>query len=161
MRIVRNKGYGQSPVGMIKTITPLPSQRGRIGRFILHQPSQWKMTRRSLTSSLTHYEKIWRSFILHPRILFMRCLRHQRRPRRRGARRTRRHRPLLLLHVRTKRPQPDQVWRKVLLFDPKLRASLGEVPSPKSIVSLYLLSTKINKNFQKQNKNLLLYFSFP
>ena len=29
MRIVRNKGYGQSPVGMIKTITPLPSQLGK------------------------------------------------------------------------------------------------------------------------------------
>ena len=83
------------------------------------------------------------------------------RPRRCGARRTRRHRPLLLLQVRTKRPQPDQVWRKVLLFDPKLRASLGEVPSPKSTVSLYLLSIKIDKNFQKQNKNLLLYFLFP
>ena len=37
MRIVRNKGYGQSPVGMIKTITPLPSQLGRIEKFILHQ----------------------------------------------------------------------------------------------------------------------------
>ena len=35
-----------------------------------------------------------------------------------GTRRTRRHRPLLLLHVRTKRPQTDQVWRKVLLFGP-------------------------------------------
>ena len=71
------------------------------------------------------------------------------------------HRPLLLLQVWTERPQPDQVWIKVLLFDPKLRASLGEVPSPKSTVSLYLLSIKIDKNFQKQNKNLLLYFSFP
>ena len=139
---------------------PLPSQLGRIGRFILHQPSQWKTTRRSLTSSPTRYGKIWKLFILHPRILFLRRLRHQRRPRRCGARRTRRHRPLLL-QVRTKRPQPDQVWRKVLLFDPKLRASMGEVPSPKSTVSLYLLSIKIDKNFQKQNKNLLLYFPFP
>ena len=52
MRIVRNKGYGQNPVGMIKIITPLPSQLGRIGRFILHQPSQWKTIRRSLISSL-------------------------------------------------------------------------------------------------------------
>ena len=34
MRIVRNKGYGQNPVGMIKIITPLPSQLGRIGKFI-------------------------------------------------------------------------------------------------------------------------------
>ena len=136
MRIVRNKGYGQSPVGMIKTIIPLPSQVGRIGRFIHHQPSQWKTTRRSLTSSPTQYEKIWKSSILHPRILFLRHLRHQRRPRRCGARRTRRHRLLLLLQVRMKRPQPDQVWRKVLLFDHKPRASLGEVPSPKSTVSL-------------------------
>src|SRR6185312_10855484 len=161
MRIVRNKGYGQSQVGMIKIIIPLPSQLGRIGKFILHQPSQWKMTRRSLTSSPTQYEKIWKLSILHLRILFLRRLRHQRRPRRCGARRTRRHRPLLLLQLRTKRPQPDQVWRKVLLFDPKLRASLGEVPSPKSTVSLYLLSIKIDKNFQKQNKNVLLYFPFP
>src|SRR6185295_546328 len=46
-------------------------------------------------------------------------------------------------------------------LDPKPRASLGEVPSPKSTVSLYLLSIKFNKNFQKQNKNLLLYFPFP
>ena len=45
--------------------------------------------------------------------------------------------------------------------DPKLRASLGQIPSPKSTVSLYLLSIKIDKNFQKQNKNLLLYFPFP
>jgi len=45
--------------------------------------------------------------------------------------------------------------------DPKPRASLGEVPSPKSTVSLYLLSIKFDeKNFQKQNKNLLLYFPF-
>ena len=37
---------------------PLPSQLGRIGKFILHQPSQWKTTRRSLTSSPTQYGKI-------------------------------------------------------------------------------------------------------
>ena len=146
MRIVRNKGYGQSPVGMIKTIIPLPSQLGRIGKFILHQPSQWKMIRRSLILSPIQYGKIWKSSIQHPRILFLRRLRHQRRPRRYGARRTRRHRPLPLLQVRTKRPQPDLVWRKVLLFYPKLRASLGEVPSPKSTVSLYLLSIKFDKN---------------
>ena len=105
-------------VGMIKIITPLPSQLGRIGRFILHRPSQWNMTRRSPISSPIQYGKIWRSSILHPRILFLRRLRHQRRTRKYGARRTRRHRPLLLLQVRTKRPQPDQVWRKVLLFRP-------------------------------------------
>ena len=58
MRIVRNKGYGQNPVGMIKIITPLPSQLGRIGRFILHQLSQWKTIRRSLISSLIQYGKI-------------------------------------------------------------------------------------------------------
>ena len=146
---------------MIKIIIPLPSQLKRIGRFILHKLSQWMTTRRSLTSSPTQYGKTWKLSILHLRILFLRRLHHQRRPRRCGARRTRRHRPLLLLQVRTKRPQPDQVWRKVLLFDPKPRASLGEVPSPKSTVSLYLLSIKIDKNFQKQNKNLLLYFPFP
>ena len=149
MRIVRNKDYGQNPVGMIKIITPLPSQLGRIGRFIHPQPSQWKTIRRSPILSPIQYGKIWKSSIQHPRILFLRLLRHQRRPTRCGARRTRRHRPLLLLQVRTKRPQPDQVWRKVLLFDPKLRASLGEVPSPKSTVSLYLLSIKFDKNFQK------------
>ena len=138
-----------------------PSQLGRIGRSILHQPSQWKTIRRSLTSSPIQYGKIWKSSIQHPRIMYLRQLCHQRRPRRYGARRTRRHRPLLLLQVRTKRPQPDQVWRKVLLFDLKPRASLGEVPSPKSNVSLYLLSIKIDKIFQNQNKNLLLYFPFP
>src|SRR6185503_6859007 len=37
--------------------------------------------------------------------------------------------------------------------DHKPRASLGEVPSPKSNVSLYLLSIKFDKNSQKQNKN--------
>ena len=58
MRIVRNKGYGQSPVRMIKTITPLPSQLEMIGKFILHQPSQWKMIRRSLISSPIQYGKI-------------------------------------------------------------------------------------------------------
>ena len=71
MRIVRNKGYGQSPVGIIKTITPLPSQLGRIGKFILHQPSQWKMIRRSLISSPIQYGKIWKLSIQHPRILFL------------------------------------------------------------------------------------------
>ena len=45
-------------------------------------------------------------------------LRHQGRLRKCGARRIRRHRPLLLLQVRTKRPQHDQVWRKVLLYGP-------------------------------------------
>jgi len=34
-------------------------------------------------------------------------------------------------------------------LDPKPRASLGEVPSPKSIVSLYLLSTKFDKKLSK------------
>ena len=38
-------------VGMIKIITPLPSQLGRIGRFILPLLSQWKTTRRSPISS--------------------------------------------------------------------------------------------------------------
>ena len=128
---------------------PLPSQLGRIGKFILHQPSQWNMIRRLLISSPIQYGKIWKSSIQHPRILFLHRLRHQRRPRRCGARRTRRHRPLLLLQVRTKWPQPDQVWRKVLLFDPKLWASLGEVPSPKSTVSLYLLSIKFDKKLSK------------
>ena len=128
MRIVRNKGYGQSPVGMIKTIIPLLSQFGRIGRFILHQLSQWKTTRRSLTLSPTQYGKILKFSILHPRILFQRRLRHQRRPRRCGARRTRRHRPLLLLQVRTKRHQPNQVWRKVLLFDPNQELAWGRSP---------------------------------
>ena len=128
MRIVRNKGYGQSQVGMVKIIIPLPSQLGRIGKFILHQPSLWKTTRRSPTSSPTQYGKIWKLSILHPRILFPCRLRHQRRPRRCGARRTRRHRPLLLLQVRTKRPQPDQVWRKVLLFDPNQELAWGRFP---------------------------------
>ena len=36
MRTVRNKAYGQSPVGMIKTITPLLSHLGRIGK--IHTP---------------------------------------------------------------------------------------------------------------------------
>ena len=58
MRIVRNKSYGESPVEMIKTITHLPSQLGRIGKFILHQPSQWKMIRRPLISSPIQYGKI-------------------------------------------------------------------------------------------------------
>ena len=128
MRIVRNRGYGQNLVGMIKIITPLPSQLGRIGRFILHQPSQWKMTRRSLISSPIQYEKIWKSSIPHPRILFLCHLRHQRRPRRYGVRRIRHHRPLLLLQVWTKRHQPDQVWRKVLLFDPNQELAWGRFP---------------------------------
>ena len=33
------RGLWQNPVGMIKIITPFPSQLGRIGRFILPQPS--------------------------------------------------------------------------------------------------------------------------
>ena len=45
-------------------------------------------------------------------------------------------------------------------LDPKLRASLGEVPSPKSTVSLYLLSIKFDKNFQKQNKKFTTLFPF-
>ena len=34
-------------------------------------------------------------------------------------------------------------------LDPKPRASLGEVPSPKSTVSLYLLSIKFDKKLSK------------
>jgi len=51
MRIARSRGYGQNPARMIKTITLLPSQPGKIGRSILPQLSQWKTTRRSLISS--------------------------------------------------------------------------------------------------------------
>ena len=86
----KKHGYRQNPVGMIKIITPPPSQLGRIGKFILPQPSQWKTTRRSPTSSPIQCGKIWKSSILHLRILFLCRLRHQRRTRRNGARRTRR-----------------------------------------------------------------------
>ena len=43
-------------------------------------------------------------------------------------------------------------------LDPKPRASLGEVPSPKSIVSLYLLSIKFNKKFSKKIIPLFPFF---
>ena len=145
---------------MIKIIIPLPSQLGRIRKFILHQLGQWKTTRRSLISSPTQYGKIWKLSILHPRILFLRRLRHQRRLRRCGARRTRRHQPLLLLQVRTKRPQPDQVWRKVLLFDPNQEQAWGRSPPLSQLYPIYLLSIKFDKNFYEQNKNLLLYSPF-
>ena len=42
--------------------------------------------------------------------------------------------------------------------DPKLRASLGEVPSLKSTVSFSCFWIKFDKNFQNKNKNLLIYF---
>ena len=137
MRIARSKGYGLSPVGRIGLfITLLPSLPRKIGRFMITQLTQWKTTRKFLTSSPAPYGKIWKSSTLYPRILLLCHLRQQRRQRRCGARRRRRHRPLLLLQVRMKRPQLNQVWRKVLLFDPKLRASSGEDPSPMSTVSL-------------------------
>ena len=135
MRIVRNKGYGQSPVGMIKIITPLPSQLGRIRKFILHQPSHWKTTRRSLISSPIQYEKIYKSSIQHPRILFLRQLSHQRRPRRNGARRIRRHRPLLLSRYGRNDLNLIRYGERSCFSDTKPRAGLGEVPSPKSTVS--------------------------
>ena len=44
--------------------------------------------------------------------------------------------------------------------DPKPRASLGEVPSPKLTVSLYLLSIKFDKKtFKKQNKKNYYFIS--
>ena len=64
---------------------------------------------------------------------------------------------------RYRRNDLNLIWygERSCFMDPKPRASLGEVPSPKSTVSLYLLSIKFDKkNFQKQNKNLLLYFLF-
>ena len=82
------QGLWAEPGWVIKIIIPLPSQLGRIEKFRLHQPSQWKMIRRSLTSSPIQYGKIWKSSIQHPRILFLRRLHHQRRSRRCGARRT-------------------------------------------------------------------------
>ena len=54
----KKQGLWAEPGWDIKTITPLPSQLGRIGKFILHQPSQWKVIRRSLISSLIQYGKI-------------------------------------------------------------------------------------------------------
>ena len=46
------------------------------------------------------------------------------------------------------------------ISDPKPRASLREVPSLKSIVSFTCFQIKFDKNFQKQNKYLLLYVPF-
>jgi len=71
MRIARDRSYGQNPVGMIKNITPLPSQPRRIARFILPHLSQWQTTRRFLISSSILYGKIRRSPTLHPRILLL------------------------------------------------------------------------------------------
>ena len=81
------------------------NQTGRKGRFMSHQKNQLEIPTTN-----------------RPRISLPRHLRHQRRPRRRGARR-RRHCPLLLLQVWTNRPQLNQVWRKVLLIGPKPKAS--------------------------------------
>ena len=129
MRIVRNRGYGQNPVGMIKIfITPPPNQLGRIARFIIPQLSQWKMTRRSSISSPTQYAKIWRSSTLCLRIVFPRRLRHQRKTRKYGARRKRRHRPLLLLQVWMKRPQPDQVWKGPTFWTLNQELAWGRFP---------------------------------
>ena len=154
MRIARNRGIGRTQLGWSRLSLPLQASLGGLGnsystnRASRRRPEDpWLHHQHSIGRSGNCLSYIWGS-----------CSRHQRRPRRSGARRTRRHRPLLLLQVWTKWHQPNQVWRKVLLFDPKLRASLGEVPSPKSTVSLYLLSIKIDKNFQ--NKIKIYWFIF-
>ena len=138
MRIMRNRGYGQNPVGMIKIITPLPSQLGRIGRFILHQPRQWKMTRRSLTSSPIQYGKIWKSSIQHPRILFLRRLRHQRRQE--GV--AQEEQDVIDRYYFSRYVQNDlnliRYGERSCFSDPKPRASLGRSPPPSQLYPLLI-----------------------
>ena len=150
MRIARDRGYGQNPVGTIKiAIIPLPSQLGRVGKLILHQPSQWKTTRRSLTSSPTQYGKIWKLSILHPRIMFMCRLRHQRDQE--GVAQEEQDVIDRYYFSRYGRNGLNLIryGERSYFLDPKPRASLEEVPSPKSTVSLYLLSIKFDKKLSK------------
>ena len=54
----KKQGLWAEPSSDDQDYHPLPSQLGRIGKFILHQPSQWKMIRKSLISSPIQYGKI-------------------------------------------------------------------------------------------------------
>ena len=72
---------------------------------------------------------------LRPRILLLRHLCHQKRPRRYGTKRRRRHRLLLLLRYGRNDINLIRYGERSCFLDPKPRASLGEVPSPKSTIS--------------------------
>ena len=54
----KKQGLWAEPSSDDQDYHPLPSQLGRIGKFILHQPSQWKMIRRSLISSPIQYGNV-------------------------------------------------------------------------------------------------------
>ena len=118
MRIVRNKGYGQNPVGMIKTITP-PSKLAWEDWEIHTPPTEPVEDDQKIPDFIAN--TIWEDLeIIY--LAFEDPVPAPPTPLKKTkkvwCRRTRRHRPLLLLQVQTKRPQPDQVWRKVLLFGP-------------------------------------------
>ena len=160
MRIVRNKSYGQSPVGMIKTINPLPSQLGMIGRFILHQPSSG---RRPEDPWLHHQYSMWRSGNRLSNIWgSCSCAAYATKEDQEGV--AQEEQDIIDRYYFSRYGRNDlnliKYGERSCFSDPKPRASLGEVPSPKSTVSFYLLSIKFDKNFQKQNKNLLFYFPF-
>ena len=147
MRIVRNKGYGQSQAGMIKIIIPLPSQLGRIGKFILHQPSQWKMTRRSLTS---YQHSMGRSGNCLSCIQgSCSCTPYATKEDQKGV--AQEEQDVINRYYFSRYGRNDlnliRYGERSCFLDPKPRASLGEVPSPKSTVSLYLFSIKFDKNF--------------
>ena len=132
------------------------NQLGKIGKFMSLQPNQngrkgksmnllQNQTRRKGRFASHQQNQLGKPTANRPRISIPRHLQHQRRSRRRGARRRRRRHPPPLLQVWTSRPQP--YGERSCSSDPKPRASLGEVPSPKSIYPLLFSVVKIKQNF--------------
>ena len=158
MSIVRNKGYGQSQVGMIKIIIP-PSKPAWEDWEIHTPPTEPVEDDKKIPDFITN--TVWEDLeIIYP--AFEDPVPAPPMPPKKTKkvwRKKNKTSSTATTSPWTKRPQPDQVWRKVLLFDPKLRASLEEVPSPKSTVSLYLLSIKFDKKLSKNKIKIYCFIS--
>ena len=161
MRIARNRGYGQNPVGMIKIIIPFQASLGGLGDSYSHNRAS---RRRPEDLQFHHQYNMGRS---GDRLSDTRgshyCAVYATKEEQENM--VQEEQDVIDRYYLSRYGRNDlnliRYGERSCFLDPKPTASLGEIPSPKSTVSLYLLSINIDKNFQKQNKNLLLYFLFP
>ena len=135
---------------MIKIIIPLPSQLGRIGRFILHQPASG---RRPEDPRFHHQHRMGRS---GDRLPYTRgsysCAIYATKEDQEGVAQEEKDVIDRYYFSRYRRNDINLIryGERSYFSDPKPRASLGEVPAPKSTVSIYLLSIKFDKNFKNK-----------
>ena len=155
-------GYGQNPVGMIKIITPFQASLGGLGdsyspsRVSGRRPEDPRFYHQYSTGrSGNRLSYIWGSCS---------CVVYAIKEDQEGM--AQEEHDVIDRYYFSRYGWNDlnliRYGERSCFSDPKPRASLGEVPSPKSTLSLYLLSIKFDKSFQKnKNKNLLVYFPFP